>query len=80
MSLFSYFLKVPTLSFLTEEQQNENKPDKDKLQAENTNCQTTKSKVSPESLPPLDEESLAERAFEEYMIIMDSLSPEVVII
>ncbi|XP_045920535.1 uncharacterized protein LOC123980285 isoform X3 [Micropterus dolomieu] len=69
--------EVPTLSFLTEEQQNENKPDKDKLQAENTNCQTTKSKVSPESLPPLDEESLAERAFEEYMIIMDSLSPEI---
>ncbi|XP_044038988.1 protein piccolo-like [Siniperca chuatsi] len=52
-------------------------PDKDKPQANNIDDKTTKSKVSPGCLPSLDEESLAEHAFEEYMTIMDSFSPKI---
>lgn len=65
-----YFL---SLSFLTDNQENEI-PDKDKLQANKTDNKTI-SRIS--SLLSLDEETLAERAFDEYMMIMNSLFPEV---
>lgn len=47
---------------LTEKKQNDDTPDKNELQA---------NKID------MDEETLAELAFEEYMTIMDSLFPEV---
>ncbi|XP_018543253.1 uncharacterized protein LOC108890747 [Lates calcarifer] len=49
--------------------------DKDKLQANNTDNETTQFTVSPGCLPFLDEQSLAKHTLEEYMTIMDSICP-----
>eukprot|EP00064_Thunnus_orientalis_P006069 superscaffoldBa00000616_g6083 len=49
----------------------------EKLQADDSVNNTTKSETSLTFLEPLDEEFLANRAFEDYMSIMDALSPEV---
>ncbi|GLD64681.1 uncharacterized protein AKAME5_001621200 [Lates japonicus] len=58
----------------SEEKQQSN--DKDKLQANNTEDETTKFTVSPGCLPFLDEQSLAKHTLEEYMAIMDSICPK----
>ncbi|XP_071315109.1 uncharacterized protein [Trachinotus anak] len=60
-----------------EKQQKNDTADKDKLQSNNTDSKTTSSTASPGSLLSDDDESLAECAFEEYMMIMDSLCPKI---
>ncbi|XP_056225743.1 NUT family member 2G-like isoform X2 [Seriola aureovittata] len=68
-----------TPKFAGKEQSKEKAKSEEKQQRNDTSdeeLQSTESAVSPGSLLSLDEESLAERAFEEYMTIMDSLCPD----
>lgn len=72
LCLLSTFFKILLLSFPIEEHQKNYTTNRDRLQGNNEYDIWDMG-----SLLCLDEESLAELAYEEYMMILDSISPKV---